>query len=44
MKKTVTDTLSKDTDQNKAQSGCQSFLDAVSLLVQNILAIFSLLS
>lgn len=42
MKKTVTDILSKVTDKNKAPNRCQSFLHAVSLLVQSILAIFVL--
>lgn len=33
-KKTVTDTLSKDTNPNMAPNGCQCFLGVVSLLVQ----------
>lgn len=34
MKNTVTDILSKDTNQNMPPNGCQSFLGVVSLLVQ----------
>lgn len=34
MKKTLTDTLSKDTNQNMAPNGYQCFLGVVSLLVQ----------